>query len=92
MRSEKSYDMVFSDNIPLLVWPKIALVLKLTDETLEELRPIKKGANEKFLKRWRHITSLITIAKLLNKFDFKANDLINMDTAKITKEESYNFV
>ncbi|RZV14515.1 abortive phage resistance protein [Aliarcobacter butzleri] len=87
MRSEESYNMVFSDKVPLLVWPKIALILKITDETLEELRPIKKSANEKFLKRWRHITSLITISRLLNKFDFKANDLIHMNITNITKDE-----
>lgn len=87
MRSVESYDMIFSNTIPLLVWPKIALILKTTDEALEKLRPIKKGTNEKFLKRWRHITSIITISRLLNKFDFKANDLIKMDINNITEEE-----
>lgn len=87
MRSEESYEMVFSNKQPLLVWPKISFILKIIDEVLEELRPIKKGANEKFLKKWRHITSLITISRLLNKFDFNANDLININNAVITKEE-----
>jgi hypothetical protein len=95
MRSEESYDMVFSHKIPLLVWPKIAYILKMTDEVLEELRPIRKTVNERFLKNWRQITSLITISRLLKKYDFKANDLIGLDEKYITKEEivkSWEFI
>lgn len=86
MRSDESYDMVFSNKTPISVWPKIAFIIKTTDDVLEELRPIGKSVNERFLKRWRQITSLIAVARLLGTFDFSVNDLANIDNKLVTKE------
>ena len=86
MHSNTSYEMVFSNKILLSVWPKIAFIMKLTDQALEEIRPINKRVNERFLKRWRQITSLISVARIFNTFDFNEKDLANIDTAKFTKE------
>lgn len=86
MRSDDSYEMVFSDKTLLSVWPKIAFVIKYTDQILEEIRPVGKNVTERFLKRWRQITSLIAIARIFNTFDFSAKDLSQLDTDKYTKE------
>ncbi|GGQ29999.1 AIPR family protein [Shewanella litoralis] len=86
MRSDESYEMVFSDKTLLSVWPKIAFVIKYTDQILEEIRPVGKNVTERFLKRWRQITSLIAIARIFNTFDFSAKDLSQLDTDKYTKE------
>jgi hypothetical protein len=86
MCSDESYEMVFSDKTILSVWPKVAFIIKYTDEILEEIRPIGKNVTERFLKRWRQITSLIAVARIFNTFDFNAKQLAELDTEKYTKE------
>src|ERR1700752_77244 len=87
MRSVESYNAVFSTKAPINVWPKIAMLLKRTDNVLETLRPTKRWANEKFLKNWRHITCFLTASRLIGKFDFSANELIQLDINKFTNKE-----
>jgi len=87
MRSNESYNKVFSEKTPIEVWPIIAFILKQTDEVLEGLRPVGSAANERFLKRWRQITSFITVSRILGKFDFNSNDLINIDKNLLSKTE-----
>ena len=90
MRSDKSYNKVFSENTPITVYPVIAAVLKKTDQILEDFRPKKGVGGEKFLKRWRQITSFITVSRLHGKYDFSAFELSQMDVAKYTHEEVKN--
>ena len=87
MRSEKSYNVVFSGKIQLSVWPKIAHILKLVDRTLGDLKSSNANASKNFIKRWRHITSFIVVSKLLGKFDFTALDLASLSIDSITSEE-----
>ncbi len=87
MRSSESYERVFSEKAPILVWPKIAKIMKRTDEVLEKLRPVGSAANEKFLKKWRQITSFITVSRILGTFDFCATELIQMDEQLISADE-----
>jgi len=87
MRSNDSYNAVFSEKTPIDVWPMIAYILKKTDDVLENVRPVGSAANEKFLKRWRQITSFITISRLLEKYDFSANELAKMSQSLISSEE-----
>ncbi|AEG11077.1 Abortive phage infection protein [Shewanella baltica BA175] len=94
MRSDESYEMVFSEKTLLSVWPRIAFIIKHTDEILEEIRPIGRNVTERFLKRWRQITSLISIARIFNTFNFSEKDLSQLDTDKYTKEiivSTWNF-
>lgn len=95
MRSDESYNVVFSEKTPIEVWSKIAFILKATDDVLECQRPTKSGANEKFLKKWRQITSFIVISKLLKKFNFNAIELISLNNKSISPEEIelvWNFI
>lgn len=87
MRSDNAYNQVFSQKSPLSVWPKIAVILKKTDESLEEFRPIGSFGNENFLKKWRQIVSLITVSRIFWKYDFNANDLEKFDLSFYTKEQ-----
>lgn len=87
MRSDEAYDLVFSPKTPIEVWPKIAASLKKTDEVLEKLRPTQKTANDKFLKKWRQITCFLTVSKIIGKYDFNANELIQFDLEKLTDGE-----
>ncbi|UTW44329.1 AIPR family protein [bacterium SCSIO 12696] len=87
MRSDDSYNLVFSDHVPLAVYPVIAEVLKLTDQVLETFRPRRGVGGEKFLKRWRQITSLITVSRLLGKYDFSVKDLSSLDVSLCSPTE-----
>lgn len=85
MRHENAYDLVFSNEAPLEVWPKIAFILKRTDQVLEQLRPFSKG-QDKFLKSWRHIVSFLTVSLLMKKFDFVSKELVTFDITSMTDE------
>ena len=94
MRSDESYEMVFSDKTLLSVWPKIAFIIKYTDEVLEEIRPVGKNVTERFLKRWRQIPSLISISRIFGTFNFNEKDLSQFDNGKYTKDlilSTWNF-
>lgn len=87
MRSDESYNKVFSDNTPIQVYPVIAAILKRTDLILEGFRPKKGFGGERFLKRWRQIISLITVSRIIGKFDFSAKELSEMELDIYTDDE-----
>jgi hypothetical protein len=89
MRSDESYSKVFAERVPLEVWPKIVLILKITDDTLDKNRPTGTRANEGFLKKWRQITSFLAVSKLFGKIDFSVKELIGLhDETAISQEIS----
>jgi len=95
MRSDEAYNLVFSDRAPLAVYPIIAEILKLTDHVLEKFRPRSGVGGEKFLKRWRQITSLITISRLFGKYDFSVKDLSLLDVSlysPVEIERTWKFI
>ena len=87
MRSDEAYKKVFSEKTPIQVYPVIAEILKRTDQALEDFRPKKGLGGERFLKRWRQITSLITTSRLLKKYDFSPLELSQMDVSMYTYDE-----
>lgn len=84
MRSNASYEAVFSSQVPIEVWPKISHILKLIDSQLECLRPRGKGT-EKFLKGWRYMVAFILVSRFFGKFTFSVTDLIAYDTSLINE-------
>jgi len=95
MRLADSYAKVFSPSTPLQVWPVIAGALKKTDAALETVRPVGTMANEKFLKNWRQITSLIAVARVCGTFSFSVGDLIKCDLLSINEKlilETWEFI
>jgi hypothetical protein len=86
MRSDESYNRVFSQLTPIKVWPVIARILKKTDAVLETLRPVGTGANERFLKNWRQITAFLAIARVFGRFSFNASDLADFRPENLTTE------
>lgn len=75
MRSESSYEKVFSTTVDLKVWPKIAFILKTTDAFLESVRPNSNNGSEHFLKSRRQVLSFLTLSRLFGTFNFSINDL-----------------
>lgn len=87
MRSEMAYEKVFSLTTDLNIWPQIAVILKITDNYLETIRPSGNKGSEKFLKSNRHFLSFITISRLLKTFNFSADHLIKMNLSDFTYQE-----
>lgn len=87
MRSESSYEKVFSTNVDLKVWPKIAFILKVTDTFLESVRPSGSAGSEHFLKSRRQVLSFLTLSKIFGTFNFSINDLCNYNLSTYTFEE-----
>jgi len=87
MRSDESYNSVFSASAPINVWPVIATLLKKTDKILEKLRHTTKLSQLNFLKRWRQLTCLITVSRLMGTYDFSAQELAQFDLNKFTNDE-----
>ena len=79
MRSESSYEKVFSENSDLNIWPKIAAILKMTDAFLETVRPTENGSSEHFLKSKRQILSFLTISKIFGTFNFSQGNIVSLD-------------
>ncbi|MEO1830082.1 MAG: AIPR family protein [Pseudomonas sp.] len=87
MRSDEAYNAVFSEKIPLSVYPVIAAVLKKTDIVLEDFRPKRGSGGEKFLKRWRQVVSFITVSRLLGSYNFSVVELSKLDIEIYTYDE-----
>lgn len=95
MRDPEAYEKIFSENINLEVWPKIAKILKATDFVLENLRVTGQAGTENFLKKWRHIISHFTVSRLIGRFNISIKDLIDFDIDKYTESaimESWKFI
>lgn len=89
MRSEDAYGKVFSDAIPLKVWPVIAKLLKRVDAGLEVLRP-KGSGTDKFLKKWRYLVALLIVSKTFGKFSFSASELVDINVDDIGNQSIRN--
>lgn len=87
MQSDDAYNEVFSERVPIAVYPVIAAVLKSTDQVLERFRPRSGVGGERFLKRWRQITSLITVSRIFRKYDFTAQELSQLDLSLYSADE-----
>ncbi|MCL1665118.1 AIPR family protein [Elizabethkingia ursingii] len=87
MRNDDSYNQVFSSDVDLQVWPKIAYILKFTDEFLETKRPSGNGISEYFLKYRRQVLSFITVARIFKDFNFSTNAIVMLDLNSYNLEE-----
>lgn len=87
MRSQPSYERVFSESTDLKVWPKVAIILRETDLFLNKMRPSVKASGEKFLKHKRHFISFFAISKILGTFHFTVRDLVEFDVKRLTESE-----
>jgi AIPR protein len=95
MRIPESYAAVFSEELPLNVWPVIAEVVKRAEEVLQEVRPVGGGKGERFLANWRNLLGLLVVSRMFGTFAYSTSDLATLETSKITKEmmlETWQFL
>ena len=87
MRLNSSYEKVFSTDVDLKLWPRIAFILKITDAYLESVRPSGNTGSEHFLKSRRQVLSFLTLSRLFGTFNFSINDLINLSLSMYNSKE-----
>lgn len=88
LKDSTKYDTIFNQRDSLLIWPKVARILRSID--VEVLKLLDKAPDFTYssnrLKRLRYVIGVIICARLVGKFNYTIDDLINLDTNMITKE------
>ncbi len=76
MNNENLYNYVFNEKNSLNIWPKIATILRKTDNFIETKRT-ENGSKcyEGFLKSTRYIVSFLAVSKIIGDFNFTIKDL-----------------
>lgn len=97
MNISKQYELVFSENTPLEVWPVIAQTLRKVDNVIEKNRYKwkKSTSTNNYLKYMRNIVSFLSVAKIFGKFNYTVNELAGMDVKLLSDEliiDTYNQV
>lgn len=85
MRDQKSYEDVFSSDVPLDVWPKVVAVYKKTDSALAVLVQ-EQHRRERLISNWRPLVALLVVSRLLKKFDYSLNEFALLDLSLMTDE------
>jgi len=84
MRDAVSRDAVFSEKLPITVWPRLAAVMKLVDQTLTEHRRPRSHNGRRGLASWRGAVALCIVAQASGTFEYSISDLINFDEKKLS--------
>ena len=79
MRNEQSYNTVFSDKIPIEIWPKLVTVQKYVEDVMLESQYKHGVSGERFLKSWRGLIAFLLISKISGTFDFSVNNILSID-------------
>ncbi|MFP9435950.1 AIPR family protein [Pectobacterium brasiliense] len=77
LRNEGIYGEIFSEKNDLIYWPAICSIMKKCDSFLLNLK-INKGG-EGFLKKWRHVLAIGTLAIKFGRFDYSLTDLTHIE-------------
>lgn len=97
MRSEDAYNSVFSDSIPIEIWPIIGHLLKKVDKIINEARS-RYGLNkpnhngEPFINRFRPVIAFCYVAKVFKSFNFDVNDLLTLDIQSVLDDDLIKIV
>jgi hypothetical protein len=83
MRDPISRDAVFSEQLPILIWPKVAAIMKTVDQALTENRRPKSSNGRRGLASWRGAVALCAVAENFGTFDYSIGDLLGLDESKI---------
>jgi len=86
MRNQLSYVAVFSEKLPLQLWPTLVTVLKKIDDGLSPLRSATNDLGDRFLARWRGLVALICTAQLIGKFDYSIDEFLTINSGEITPD------
>lgn len=79
MRWQVSYKRVFSDKLPIEVWPKLVAVLKAAEEEMLNA-PRRHGSHgERLLRTWRGFVGLLFVSKSIGTFEYRESDILGIE-------------
>ena len=78
MNNPELYELVFSEETDLNIWPKLAKIYRKTDEYLTSKKP-NHGKSEKFKKHLRHALAFFTVANKLGTYAYSIADILRFD-------------
>ncbi len=84
MRTQSGYDAVFSQRIPIEVWPALVYIYKHVDAGLAK---VSSRSGERFISSWRALTALMLVARRLKTFSYSVKELAEVERAPITDSE-----
>lgn len=84
MLDSESYQSVFSEKMPILVWPKLATIMKLVDSVIVEKAP-KHKLGRRLIAGWRGAVALCAVSEILGSFDYSLEELIELDITRISR-------
>ncbi len=86
MRTQNGYDAVFSEKLPIEVWPVLVAIYKQVEEGLTGVSSQRRGG-ERFVSSWRALVSLLVVAKILRTFSYSVKQLLGINPAEVAQSE-----
>lgn len=87
MRTQESYASVFSEDLPIQVWPVLVNVYKSVDAGLSTV-PSARRRGERFINTWRPLVALLVVARRMKTFAYRTAHLLEMNgKGEITNAE-----
>lgn len=83
MRNQNSYEAVFSEKLPIEVWPVLVAIFKQVEKGLHA----QHRGGERFVSTWRALISLIIVAKKLQTFSYSIKQILSINPAEITRSD-----
>jgi hypothetical protein len=83
MRNQNSYEAVFSEKLPIEVWPVLVAIFKQVEKGLHA----QHRGGERFVSTWRALISLIIVAKTLQTFSYSIKQILSINPADITRSD-----
>ncbi len=78
MRVQEGYDSVFSEDLPVEVWPILANVYKSVGSGLTSIS-FARRRGERFINTWRPLVALLAVARRLKSFAYSTPRLLAID-------------
>lgn len=86
-KDEVKYKLIYNPKDSLLIWPRIAFILKKTDAVLSSYFSMKKDMSKtNLLKRARMLTAFLSVSRVLGTFNFSSKDLLQLDDTNYTED------
>jgi hypothetical protein len=86
MRTQAGYEAVFSDKLPINLWPILASIYKQVDAGLSKVSSQHKGG-ERFISTWRPLISFLVIARRTGTFNYTTAQLQSVGSSPLTDSE-----
>jgi len=86
MRNPASYEAVFSDKLPIELWPKLAGIMKAVEAGMIVAMPRLNATENRILGRWRGAVALCAMAKLIGEFNFDTQAILDTNIDSLTPE------